>query len=378
MWSLMNSQAGINSLMRTLTIIGRQKTKEVAMTIITKEQIEQLRAPFALADHSIREGNTIANGQSSMWFVYLDRMAVIDRLDELFPGEWEYEMKSIEKREGHYSCVGRLIIRGMVREFNGTQKISDRSPENDEKGVGTDTFRRAASMWGIGRYLYDGPMIITDNPKKDFGLRKAMETQAKNKFADWYRRKFGSEQVSHQKPDKSNNEQPAPPPEPEHNVNTSFNEVQFLDRFMKRFPGSHHMPVLKETGVKTLNELGNVKQAGRTLSEWCYEHERPVLVEFQRYVVRGEQKYLEFTANPTPALSHGLIRAYGRSSTFRERLSEDCPGMYESLQLDRRSYDEATETTEWQPMAYPLVMYYTAAPGGYYTFEKAELPEEEK
>jgi hypothetical protein len=153
---------------------------------IAKKQIEDLRAPFPVAAHSIRQGHSSNNKQKCIWFVYLDRMAIIDRLDEVFPGEWEYTMSPIQERDSHYSSVGSLTIRGKTRSFNGTQTKGNYAPDNDEKGCGTDTFRRAASMWGIGSYLHNGPDIWTALPEKgNWEMINKMRDSAMERFANW-------------------------------------------------------------------------------------------------------------------------------------------------------------------------------------------------
>ncbi|KKM24433.1 hypothetical protein LCGC14_1605210, partial [marine sediment metagenome] len=136
------------------------------MIVIAPSEIKELRSKFPVEAHSIRQGHSNKAKTKCVWFVYLDRMAIIDRLDELFPGEWEYTMTEPVLRENHYSAIGSLTIRGITRQFNGTRKSGSFTPGDDEKGCGTDVFRRAASMWGIGAYLHGSPDIRTVLPAK--------------------------------------------------------------------------------------------------------------------------------------------------------------------------------------------------------------------
>ena len=160
----------------------------MTMIVISREEVQQLRAKFSFEAHSIRQGHSNKAKTKCQWFVYLDKMAIIDRLDEVFPGEWEYKMTEPQLREKHYSAIGSLTIRGITREFNGTQTADSFTPGDDEKGCGTDVFRRAASMWGIGAYLYSGPKIWTELPARDdWDAQRKFEQQAKELFKRWFR-----------------------------------------------------------------------------------------------------------------------------------------------------------------------------------------------
>ena len=114
---------------------------------ITKEEIQELRSVFPVTAHSVRQGPSSQKGDKCMWFVYIDRFAIIDKLDELFPGEWQYSMTEPIDRGTHYSAVGTLTIRNIVRSFNGAFEKKDKMGDHDaEKSCGTDTWRRVAAQ----------------------------------------------------------------------------------------------------------------------------------------------------------------------------------------------------------------------------------------
>lgn len=191
------------------------------MGIFTHEEIEQLYAPFPLEAHKIREGGKAGN--QIQWFVYLDRVAVQRRLDTLFPGEWEFVVISADvENEAEVATVyAGIVIRGLRRDSNGTGKPRRSAKSEDEgidenttKGALTDAFRRAASMWGLGLYLYDGPKLFTDTYDwKTHGQKSQRETQAKRDFAEWYHGQFGGQPVEQNAPQSRQQAQDAPQPQ---------------------------------------------------------------------------------------------------------------------------------------------------------------------
>lgn len=54
----------------------------------TAEELQALRAPFALNQHTIREGYRPYDNALT-WFVWVERSFIQDRLDQLFHDEWQ-------------------------------------------------------------------------------------------------------------------------------------------------------------------------------------------------------------------------------------------------------------------------------------------------
>jgi len=158
---------------------------------ISQDELDRLKAPFPLKDHSIREGNKVRGGKGIQWFVYADKMAVQNRLDEVFPGEWECSTPVIVPLGNSVSASVGITIRGLTRGDTG----EDSNGIEKAKGAATDAFRRAAAKWGVSQYLYEMDFsIYTDAyPDKDWNAKEAAEKAAMAKFTEWYNRKFGSQ-----------------------------------------------------------------------------------------------------------------------------------------------------------------------------------------
>lgn len=174
--------------------------------LFTPEEMQNLRAPFPLDKHIVREGHS--EGGKVRWFVYIDRSAVQDRLDEMFPGEWETqkpELYPVETRtikddgsietSHEMSATMGITIRGLTRWDGGE------SDDGSTKSALTNAFRRTAAYgWGIARYLYDMDVRIkTDSYRSKDGNGRwqtdwkkfdQVKQQAMDQFTQWYNRMF--------------------------------------------------------------------------------------------------------------------------------------------------------------------------------------------
>lgn len=147
-----------------------------------KQVLAALAAPFGPEKVSWRAG--VVKGDRGMALAYVDARDVQLRLDEVMGIDWQCEY--IPMPDGTKCCRIGLLIDGQWRwRSNGA---GDTQVEA-EKGSYSDAFKRAAVLWGIGRYLYDLPSpwveviptksgkgsIISDRAK--LGLAKALARQ---------------------------------------------------------------------------------------------------------------------------------------------------------------------------------------------------------
>jgi hypothetical protein len=134
-----------------------------------------LAAPFDPADVCWRIGSTTKDKTRGMALAYVDARAVQDRFNEvLTPYGWqnEYVMghdKRITCRIGISLHVANAVLANAAMPENPFWVWkSDGAGETDfegEKGSYSDSFKRAAVKWGVGRYLYDleAPWVELEN-----------------------------------------------------------------------------------------------------------------------------------------------------------------------------------------------------------------------
>jgi hypothetical protein len=200
------------------------------MAQFTSEEREGLYSLFRLDEHEVREGSTSKDKKKIQWFTYVRREAIQKRLDTFFFGEWELyflnpETPAIYHRE-HVDCSMGLSIRGIRREFNGSQ---DGGGLNGAKGAATDALKRVASMWGVGLYLQDSPQIWTENyvqwdekgEKKlstDWKKKEAIEAEAMRKVGQWLKSIGAAGESLYSEGGDTQQSKPAPAPTPASNL----------------------------------------------------------------------------------------------------------------------------------------------------------------
>ena len=110
---------------------------------------EQLLAPFKPSEIEWRVGATNSDKTKGIALPYLTNSAIQNRLDEVFGIEgWQNEFK--EWKEKHQICgISCKINNEWITKWDGAQ---DTNMEPVKGGL-SDSMKRAARMWGIGRYL---------------------------------------------------------------------------------------------------------------------------------------------------------------------------------------------------------------------------------
>ena len=121
-----------------------------------KELYEKMSAPFASSDVEWRVSNTSKDKSRGLAVPYIDSRAIQYRLDAVVgPFSWRSSYQAWHQSDKKASQLCTLSIymkeRGeWVDKCDGAEN-TDIEPI---KGGISDSFKRAAVMWGIGRYLY--------------------------------------------------------------------------------------------------------------------------------------------------------------------------------------------------------------------------------
>lgn len=158
-------------------------------TQINIQDRNRLYALFALGEHEIREGGKNFAKTKIQWFVYLRRETIQARLDDIFFMRWQLFYHTPLLQPKFYSITACLSIDGVMREYDGGQRVkgTGEMTEDTIKGAHTDAFRRAASMWGIGAYLQGVPPIWTAAYEERNWDEKTMRAkEAFAQFRTWF------------------------------------------------------------------------------------------------------------------------------------------------------------------------------------------------
>lgn len=172
---------------------------------LNHQDLAILQEPFKADEHELLRG-----------FVYLKEESISNRLEQVDPA-FSFVIKQIETRanagEGGKDvatvhCVASLTLKGATRENVGMAVVQRTEPKKDkdnqlftteaneaEKAATTDAFKRAARLFGVGRYILSMGKI--DNDQQIVAWLNAYRDEAlKNFFLHWTKEKgFSQEEI---------------------------------------------------------------------------------------------------------------------------------------------------------------------------------------
>lgn len=161
-----------------------------------EEIIKRLREPFAGKEIEWKIQVTTQDKSRGMAVAYMDARAVQKRLDEVVgPFNW----KNVYSLWHDNSQICGISIfheeRGeWVTKFDGAEN-SDIEPI---KGGLSDSFKRSATVWGIGRYLYDmeGVWVEIEPRGKSFVIKQSEYGKLEREYNAMLNRISGTKPVS--------------------------------------------------------------------------------------------------------------------------------------------------------------------------------------
>lgn len=131
--------------------------------MLSNNDMKILKRPFAAHHHEFLKGKA-----------YITEMAITERIEQVDPS-WSLEQIALYNREGagmQIICTMRLTIKGVSRDGVGMSSVVVTKPKEGrtevseaneaEKSAATDAMKRAARLFGIGRYLLNLPEFVTD------------------------------------------------------------------------------------------------------------------------------------------------------------------------------------------------------------------------
>ena len=131
--------------------------------------LDKFKRPFPVDQLKWRKGG---GGKE---LVYISAQQYQHRLDEVMGTDWQCEYNAITE-SGLTACrVGIKIDNEWIWRSSGAGQTNIEG----EKGSFTDSFKRACSAWGIGRYLY----FIKD--EKEIAEEKTKAKQNAKNLPEW-------------------------------------------------------------------------------------------------------------------------------------------------------------------------------------------------
>lgn len=128
----------------------------------------------------------IKNGKAwAMVLPYLTSRAIMDRLDNAVgPMNWKVTHKQFSNG---IACTISLRVGTDKDDWVSKEDGASETAIENFKGGMSDSFKRAAVMWGMGRYLYamKGPFFSTMYLDKDHEYQGVIKEDGKTTYYTW-------------------------------------------------------------------------------------------------------------------------------------------------------------------------------------------------
>jgi hypothetical protein len=129
-----------------------------------KEELKDLSKPLPISSIDFRVQSINKGGYATI-LAYKDARVDMQRLDEVAGAlNWKRE-HTRDNKNCIVSIFNHQINQWISKEDTGTESNTEQA-----KGLASDSFKRACFNWGIGRELYDYPIIsikLLDHEIKD-------------------------------------------------------------------------------------------------------------------------------------------------------------------------------------------------------------------
>ena len=142
--------------------------------------LKKLREPLKIKDIDFRIQSINKGGYATI-LAYKDARVDMNRLDEVVGAEnWKRE-----HFDNNTKCKVS-IWNEKINDWVSKEDVGTASNTEKEKGLASDSFKRAGFNWGIGRELYDYPVISIKLDSDEFTVEGGRAKQSWGlKLRDW-------------------------------------------------------------------------------------------------------------------------------------------------------------------------------------------------
>jgi hypothetical protein len=141
-----------------------------------------LAAPFAPASVTWKPG--AVKDTKCLALAYADLREYQDRLDAVCGLDWSVEYQPW----GEGRIIARLTIHGATRSSTGEMDATEEKAGNGGTVAEAQAFKRAAAMFGLGRYLYTLPSVWTDFDPQRKRITDTGQKELDSRYQAWYSR----------------------------------------------------------------------------------------------------------------------------------------------------------------------------------------------
>lgn len=143
--------------------------------------LQRLRAPFPPEAIDWLPGS-VANGKCRA-MAYADLRVYQERLDETCGLAWSVTYTPWEDR-----IIAHLTVDGVTRSSTGEPDAASARAENAGCVAEAQAFKRAAAMFGLGRYLYQLPAVWVEYDPERKRITDAGQKELQTRYRAWYGR----------------------------------------------------------------------------------------------------------------------------------------------------------------------------------------------
>lgn len=156
--------------------------------------LARLAEPFEPKHLTWKPGATKAD--KCMALAYADLRAYMERLDEVVGTEWGCAYEPW----GDNRLIARLTVAGITRSSTGEFDTSEEKNGNGGTIAEAQAFKRAAAMFGLGRFLYELPSPWVDFDPQRKRITESGLADLKSRYEKWYAKTVAATAAKHTLP----------------------------------------------------------------------------------------------------------------------------------------------------------------------------------
>lgn len=149
--------------------------------------LEELKRPFHPSDITWKPQAITKDQTKAMACAYGDLRAYQNRLDEVCGMNWSVTYTPW----GETKVVCHLTINGVTRSSTGESDSQSERSEIGGTAAEAQAFKRAAAMFGLGRYLYELPSVWVEYDSNAKGFTDKAKAKLEGIIVQHYRRYMG-------------------------------------------------------------------------------------------------------------------------------------------------------------------------------------------